>query len=85
MCADYQGVVKNMADVSSVALAVGGNGGAAGPNGPHRKQICGRMVEQIRGQHQARAGCQVGLRGCEARGAIWGLISEGHQIQALGL
>ncbi|ELK38022.1 hypothetical protein MDA_GLEAN10011665 [Myotis davidii] len=55
MCADPQGVARNMAGVSDVALAAGGSGGAAGPNGP-REWDCGEMVEQVCREHQAEAG-----------------------------
>ncbi|EPQ02801.1 Akirin-2 [Myotis brandtii] len=34
-----------MAGISDAALAAGGSGGTAGPDGPQRERDCGRMVE----------------------------------------
>lgn len=44
-----------MAGVGHVALAGGSSGGIAGPDGPQLEQDHGKMVEQMRGQRQARA------------------------------
>ncbi|KAK1340837.1 hypothetical protein QTO34_017231 [Cnephaeus nilssonii] len=39
----------------NAALAAGGSGAAASPNGPRREQDCSRMVEQVNGCCQAKA------------------------------
>lgn len=41
------------------------------------------MVEQVSEWHQAKVGSQVGLRGCEAGGMSWGLISIGYPERSL--
>ncbi|EPQ18268.1 THO complex subunit 1 [Myotis brandtii] len=56
MCTDHQGVAQNMAGISNVALAVGGSGVAADLDGPRQERDCGRMVEQVSGRCQAKAG-----------------------------
>ncbi|KAK1339818.1 hypothetical protein QTO34_018375 [Cnephaeus nilssonii] len=53
---NVEGVAWNMTGIGDSALAAGGSGGAADPNGPRQEQDHGGMVEQVSRQCQAKAG-----------------------------
>ncbi|KAK1345632.1 hypothetical protein QTO34_008095 [Cnephaeus nilssonii] len=54
------GAAWNMAGIGDTVLAVGGSGGAAGPDGPQQERDHGGMVEQVSGRCQAKVGVSWG-------------------------